>query len=151
TAGRRNPAGFRSPHPDRSQERGRKQRCKGGPREQLPLEDASVNPDCQLRERRIVGVDRDCSVKAPRVKGFGTKADVDSKGAARPRRRRDANGERVHIRANGSKAKLSFALLDERRLLEKGGGVRLPPDAIERDLAEVDLSGTDIEIRLDED
>src|SRR5262249_1065226 len=60
------------------------------------------------------------------------KADIDSKGAARPRRRRDANGERVDIRANGSKAKLSVALLDERRLLEKGGGVRLQPDVDSR-------------------
>src|SRR6266536_2955225 len=79
--------------------------------EQLSVEDAPVNPDRQLRERWIVGVDRDRSVEAARAKGFGAKADVDSKGAAQPRRRRDANGERFHIRANASKPKLSFALL----------------------------------------
>src|SRR5206468_10368753 len=91
------------------------------------------------------------SIEASRSKHLGTQAHVDSEGATRLGSRRRADVERVHVRADTAKSKCSGALFDESRLLEKRRRSRLPPKAVEGYLAEIDLVGIRVDVRLDQD
>src|SRR5438445_11840180 len=110
-----------------------------------------ADADRQARECRVVGVDEDRSIEASRSKRLGTQGHVDSEGAARRGRRRRADVERVHVRADTAKSKCSGALFDEGRLLEKVRRSRMRPKAVESHLAEIDLVGIRVDVRLDQD